>query len=153
MPRDVSTRWNSTFDMLEFALRYRAAIDAMTAVREFDLRKYELVSAEWKIATELQDVLRVSAFLPIPLVWSFTLFQQIFKDATLFFSRDTPNLATVVPAMDLISNTLTTASESSSKYSLAIRAALTLGKRTLDKYYNKTGESEVYRIAMSTSLS
>ncbi len=60
MPRDVSTRWNSTFDMLEFAIRYHAAIDAMTAVREFDLRKYELVSAEWKIATELRDVLRVS---------------------------------------------------------------------------------------------
>lgn len=27
MPRDVATRWNSTFDMLDFALRYREAID------------------------------------------------------------------------------------------------------------------------------
>jgi len=65
MPRDVSTRWNSTFDMLEFAIRYRVALDAMTAVREFDLRRYELASAEWNIATELQDVLKVSG-LPLP---------------------------------------------------------------------------------------
>ena len=53
MPQDVSTRWNSTFDMLDFANRYRDAIDAMTAVRGFDLRKYELLPAEWKIAAEL----------------------------------------------------------------------------------------------------
>lgn len=60
MPRDVATRWNSTFEMLEFATRYRVAIDAMTAVRHFDLRKYELVPAEWNIAIELQEVLKVS---------------------------------------------------------------------------------------------
>jgi hypothetical protein len=62
MPQDVSTRWNSTFDMLSFAIRYCEAIDAMTAVRGFDLRKYELGPAEWKVATELRDVLNVSSF-------------------------------------------------------------------------------------------
>jgi len=31
MPRDVSTHWNSTFDMLEFALKYRKAIDSVSA--------------------------------------------------------------------------------------------------------------------------
>jgi len=46
--------------MLEFAIQYRVAIDAMTAVRDFDLRKHELVSSEWDIATELRDVLKVS---------------------------------------------------------------------------------------------
>ena len=76
-------------------------------------------------------------------------FIQIFKDTTLFFSRSTPNLATVIPAMDLIDKVLTTSSISPSKYSLAIHAALFIGKKTLNKYYNKTGESEVYRIAMS----
>jgi hypothetical protein len=65
MPHDVSTRWNSTFDMLKFAIRYHVAIDAMTAVHGHDLRKYELVSAEWDIAMELQDVLKVSN-VPLP---------------------------------------------------------------------------------------
>ncbi|KAG1871908.1 hypothetical protein C8R48DRAFT_570036, partial [Suillus tomentosus] len=31
MPRDVATRWNSTFDMLTFALEYREAIDIICA--------------------------------------------------------------------------------------------------------------------------
>ena len=59
MHRDVSTRWNSTFDMLHFALEYRLAIDAMTAMRDLRLRKYELSPEEWEIAKELRDVLKV----------------------------------------------------------------------------------------------
>jgi len=50
--------------------------------------------------------------------------------------------------MDLIDKVLTTSSLSSSKYSIAIRGALTIGKKTLDKYHNKTQESDVYRITM-----
>jgi hypothetical protein len=42
MPRDVTTRWNSTYDMLKFALEYRKAIDILTADRQNDLRNYEL---------------------------------------------------------------------------------------------------------------
>ena len=64
MPRDVPTRWNSTFDMLEFAIQHRIVIDAMTAVHKDDLHQYELVSAEWKIATELRDVLKVNTLPP-----------------------------------------------------------------------------------------
>ena len=60
MPRDVATRWNSTYDMLLFALDFRPAIDSMTTMRDFDLRRYELSPAEWGIAQELRDVLKVS---------------------------------------------------------------------------------------------
>jgi len=59
MVRDVTTRWNSTYNMLEFAVEYRSAIDAMTAIRDLDLHKYELGPSEWKIAAELRDVLKV----------------------------------------------------------------------------------------------
>jgi hypothetical protein len=49
--------------------------------------------------------------------------------------------------MDHIDEYLATASQNV-KYSEAIRAALALGKKTLNRYYDKTDHSEVYRIAM-----
>src|SRR6266702_85795 len=59
MPHDVSTQWNSMFDMLNFTFEYRPAIDTMTATWDLDLCKYELVPSEWRIAGELHDVLQV----------------------------------------------------------------------------------------------
>jgi len=76
----------------------------------------------------------------------------MFKDATLFFSRGTPNIATVIPAMDHIDKVLT-AGASNAEFSNPIRAALMMGKKTLNRYYSKTNISEVYRIAMGASLS
>jgi hypothetical protein len=37
IPCDVTTRWNSTYDMLSFALEYRKAIDLLTADKNNDL--------------------------------------------------------------------------------------------------------------------
>ncbi|KAG0698043.1 hypothetical protein DFH29DRAFT_810876 [Suillus ampliporus] len=37
MPRDISTRWNSTFEMLDFAIEYRKAIDTITDRRRLGL--------------------------------------------------------------------------------------------------------------------
>ena len=31
MPRDVTTRWNSTFDMLDFAIEYQKALQLTTS--------------------------------------------------------------------------------------------------------------------------
>jgi len=43
------------------------------------------------------------------------------------------------------------ASDSPYKFSVAIRAALVIGKNAMNQYYNKTDQSEVYRIAMGKS--
>ena len=59
MPRDVSTRWNSTYDMVEFATKYRAALNIMTADRDMNLRQFEMSKKEWSMATELSEVLQV----------------------------------------------------------------------------------------------
>ncbi|RDX45197.1 hypothetical protein OH76DRAFT_1333383, partial [Lentinus brumalis] len=55
---------------------------------------------------------------------------QVFKDATLFFSRGSPNIAMVIPAMDLIDNTLTKAIRNENLDD-AIRTAVGLAKRVL----------------------
>jgi hypothetical protein len=49
--------------------------------------------------------------------------------------------------MDHIDTHLATASIENN-YPLAIKAALTIGKKTLNRYYDKTDHSEVFRIAM-----
>jgi hypothetical protein len=59
MPRDVATRWNSTFDMLEFALKYRSVIDKISGDKSSNLRKYEMDDDEWRIAMQLQKTLKV----------------------------------------------------------------------------------------------
>ena len=52
--------------------------------------------------------------------------------------------------MDLIDEFLASVTQNL-KHSGAIRAALALGKQTLNRYYDKTNHSEVYRIAMGKS--
>lgn len=60
IPRDVVTRWNSTFDMMTFALDYRKPIDAITADKTLKLRKHELEEEDWTIVSELVALLGVS---------------------------------------------------------------------------------------------
>jgi hypothetical protein len=63
MPQDVATRWNSTYDMLKFALDYRTALDTIAGERDMKLRKYELNDTEWAIVRQLQNILEVCVLL------------------------------------------------------------------------------------------
>ena len=60
MPRDVSTWWNSTYNMLKFAVEYKEALNAITGNQKMKLRQYELDEEDCKIATKLRDSLKVS---------------------------------------------------------------------------------------------
>ena len=59
MPRDVTTRWNSTYDMLDFAVNHKIPLNAMTSDAVNKLRLYEMNEEEWGYAVELRDVLKV----------------------------------------------------------------------------------------------
>jgi hypothetical protein len=63
MPRDVQTRWNSTYTMLDFAIQHREALDSFCANRDFNMRKYEMSTTEWRLTGQLRDILRVSQIL------------------------------------------------------------------------------------------
>ncbi|KAF9541913.1 hypothetical protein CPC08DRAFT_650423 [Agrocybe pediades] len=112
--------------MLEFILEYRKVIERFTADRKNDIRELELFDDEWEVVKQLSEVL---------------------KHATLFFSRAKANIANVIPTMDHINDSFTSKANDPN-YSPAIRAALGLAKKTLNRYYSRTDDSEAYRIAM-----
>ncbi|KIK13143.1 hypothetical protein PISMIDRAFT_119437, partial [Pisolithus microcarpus 441] len=60
IPRDVSTHWNSTFDMIDFILEYREPVDAITDKRRLGLATYALDEHEWVVLGQLCNVLKVS---------------------------------------------------------------------------------------------
>ena len=59
IPCDVTTQWNLTFDMLNFAVKHIAAINAITSNRDMKLRQYKLSEDKWDVARQLRDVLKV----------------------------------------------------------------------------------------------
>jgi hypothetical protein len=128
IPRDVRTRWNSTYDMLRFVQQYRAAVDAITADKTVKMRQYELDNDEWVVVDQLVAVLKQ------------------FKHATLFFSKDSASVAAVIPAMDRLTEGLDP--QTKTAYHPGIIAALKLARKKMNRYYSLTDASMVYRIAM-----
>ena len=79
------------------------------------------------------------------------LMPQILKDATQYFSRAKPHLTHVIPAIDHIHNEFKKY-EADLNIPSPIHSGISLAKRTLSRYYSKTDDVEVYRIAMSQSF-
>jgi hypothetical protein len=148
IPRDVVTRWNSTHDMMQFALKYRKPIDSITADKSLSLRKYELDNDDWKVIEDLLAMLHVSS-LSCRRLYELTNYSQQYKTATLYFSRDSASIAAVIPAMDTLNDTLNP--KTKELYHPAILAAMKLARKKMDRYYSLTDDSAPYRIAMGKS--
>ena len=71
MPRDISTWWNSMFDMIKFAVAYCEPLNDLTGCQAMKLQDYELTEDEWKIAEQLSGVLDVAPVLYI--FWTINL--------------------------------------------------------------------------------
>ena len=78
IPRDVATRWNSTYDMLVCGNEYRVALDIITSDRTMDLRKFEMSQEEWAVLEQLQEVLKVCSL-------RYELITRLFCDLSLDF--------------------------------------------------------------------
>ena len=57
------TRWNSTYNMMNFALKYRTAIDRVTGDKSLKLRRYEFDNEDWVIIEDLVSVLEVCGLI------------------------------------------------------------------------------------------
>ena len=147
MPRDVSTHWNSTYDMLKFAYLYWEAIDRITGDCALKLRDYELLESEWETVKQLHNSLKVCITIIYFLYYSIEPAIQIFKSVTLEFSSDMPCAAAVIHAMDKLHAELTAAADNV-EYSPALQVALLLGKDLLNKYYSLSDDSEIYWIVI-----
>lgn len=106
-----------------------------------------LLTEEWEAIEGLVSALKVHLF-----VQSFMLLTdygfQILKDATTFFSSNAPIISAVIPAMDAIDEAFATGIIDNQLLSEPIRHALSIGKKTLNKYYTLTDDSDIYCMAM-----
>ncbi|KAF9040323.1 hypothetical protein BDP27DRAFT_1157217, partial [Rhodocollybia butyracea] len=78
---------------------------------------------------------------------------KILKDATTFFSSNAPNISAVIPAMDAIDKAFASGIIDNQQLCAPLRHALSIGKKTLNKYYALTDNSNIYHIAMVLHLS
>jgi hypothetical protein len=53
MPCDVYTRWNATYDMLDFAYQYKWVINKITDICEMKLHEYKIEAHEWEVVWQL----------------------------------------------------------------------------------------------------
>ena len=81
MPRNVKTRWNSTFYLIDFGLEYRAAVDRLTNETTKkagpsstqrrsknplkNLKNLRISGREWRLLEQLRDVLKVRCHVVI----------------------------------------------------------------------------------------
>jgi hypothetical protein len=91
--------------MLVFAFEYQEAIDKFTGSRANNIWQLEIRDSEWDVIEQLKDILEVCCCVICGFVQSSHF--QILKHRTLFFSRETLNLANVIPVIDRINDLLT----------------------------------------------
>lgn len=76
-----------------------------------------------------------------------TGYNQRYKQATLYFSRNSATVAGIIPAMDKLDKHLRNTTQDDELHP-AIQVAMKLARNKMDRYWKKTDDSNIYRIAM-----
>ncbi|OJT02096.1 hypothetical protein TRAPUB_7442 [Trametes pubescens] len=134
--RPVSTRWNTVTEVIERALAMRDVLGDLCDKVQFNrrdgarLRRFMLTDEDWKLLDQLHRLLGPFLF------------------ATNQISSSTRALVhEVIPYIDILTEHL---DDYTADLELApsVRAAAQRGRAVLNKYYERTDESIIYRIAM-----
>ena len=133
--------------MLKMAFQYHLAIDDIMGNKSLKLCKYNLNDNDWTIIADLIHVLKVSLCYLLISICAVLIIEQIYKDATYFFLKDSAFTIThVISTMDHINAVLRSLGETA--LTPSIKQALTFAHKHLDNYYLKTDLSNVYCIVM-----
>ncbi|KAE9392907.1 hypothetical protein BT96DRAFT_754055, partial [Gymnopus androsaceus JB14] len=131
IPCDVRTHWNLTFDVINMALQYKTALNSFINNSDHGLSRFAVFSMEWAILENLRDVL---------------------QDATLFCSRNTATLASVIPAMDkldlVLASSVLKKVDKQIQFTAPVKISLLAAKKTLNHYYVATDNSCMYQLAI-----
>ena len=151
MIKPVDTRWDSKSQMVARAIYLKPIIEDVCSKKsltaQYDTRLLKLKREEWRIMEELSPVLGVCIMTPTPRAHAQPCLQA-FHDVSLEMqSSRTPLVSSVIPRMDDLVCGIDDFKDDHTKHP-AVRSAAMRGLAILNKYYQKTDESYVYRISM-----
>ncbi|KAF9018888.1 hypothetical protein BDZ89DRAFT_914057, partial [Hymenopellis radicata] len=136
MIRAVATRWNSVHPVLERALYLKPAIDRLVVLPQFNkvpkrkMSKFKLTPAEWEIIEQLEKLLKLFVLAS----------KQLSKSKV-------PLIYQVIPIFDKLVDELDAIIKNKSNHAV-VRAGAARGRAHVLKYYAKTDNNRVVRIAM-----
>lgn len=147
----VATRWNSHVEALKRHLVNREAVSLLTTstrYKHLKLGQYTMRAQEWIIVEQLEPALNV-CLRTFQFTAFITCIVQAFKSITQRMSTaDVPLLHHVIPAIDYLRDHLERLVDNDTLHP-AVRHAANNGIVILDKYYARTDDSEMFRVAMS----
>lgn len=130
LDRRVATRWNSDFNCLKAHHTLRGPVEQLLNQFDLDLEDYQLDIKEWDTVEAMMDVL------------------EIFDAPTKAFSRaEVPLVCDVIPMLEDLELQLQTVRNDPEQESI-IRVAAHASLEVVAKYYERTDDTLIYRMAM-----
>jgi hypothetical protein len=134
---DNSTRWNSTYNMINVALKLQRRIDGYTRLMGRELEEYLISDKEWNDLKELALML--------------TLFEKV-TQATQGNNQGQGSIVSVLLSMDMLLDRFESIKSNATSTSSAFHATVDATWGKLNKYYTLTEQSTIYIVAIILHL-